>query len=901
MYRRDLSALPRALLAAWLFVFVMAGLPAAAAQPAGAPDAPADGSQANGVAVSAGADKSSPPAATAAKPFQEVIKEATVLPGLFTLYQKEDKVWLELKPEDFGQPLFFAIGLTHGVGERGSYGGQMGRSFIVEFKKIGNVVQLIAKNTNFTADGNIPIAQAVKQSFSDSLLAFSVVASKPHPERKSVLIEANALLLADIPMAAHRLEQTYRQAYGFDAKNSSFSKVRNAAEQTSFNVSAHYGLARLSLPPLIAPGATLAPVIPLPATLEDVRSLFLGFHYSFTKLPELMAPRGADDRIGHFVTTRWDYTTDFYPTPKVHYVNRWRLERQDAQAALSEPKQPIVFWLDRNIPDKYRSAIAAGILEWNKAFERIGFKDALRVEQQPKDTDFDTSDTRHASVRWFMGSDAGFAIGPSQVDPRSGEILDADIAISDALTRNPRRFVVQEAPPTALPDGWGGQDCGYALGALDQMNFALDLLEARGEIEPDSPAADAFVQALLKDVVMHEVGHALGLRHNFRSSTAYRLPQLADPAFTTSNGLSGSVMDYRPVNLAASGERQGEYAMSTLGPYDYWAIEYAYKPIAPEQERDELARIAARNTEPQLAYATDEEAGYGGALEGMDPEVNRWDLGDDPLIYYQKRWQLSRELWNRLQDKQFKPGDNYAMLRANLERGFRQVNIAALLTAKYVGGVVHLRDHAGSGRAPLNPVPAQRQRQALEALTKGIFSVDSFRFKPGFMSRLTVDQFERGPYGNPVGVNPDYSLSNQLLGIQRGVLDQLMSDGVATRILDADAKLSDPAQVLRLSELYDTLQAAIWSELKSGGDISALRRNLQREHLRRIATALTKPAATTPADARSLLRENARALQRDLRAALTKKGLSKETRAHLSEAENTLAEALKATFQRIGA
>ncbi|MBL0122331.1 MAG: zinc-dependent metalloprotease [Betaproteobacteria bacterium] len=196
---------------------------------------------------------------------------------------------------------------------------------------------------------------------------------------------------------------------------------------------------------------------------------------------------------------------------------------------------------------------------------------------------------------------------------------------------------------------------------------------------------------------------------------------------------------------------------------------------------------------------------------------------------------------------------------------------------------MHLRDHADSGRAPLNPVPAAKQRLALKLITDGLFRAESFKFKPEFVSRLVPDQFDRwfGGFGGSSlasVVNPDVSISGAVLALQRTTLDQLMADGVAARIIDAPSKMADAKQAFALSELYDTLQGAIWSELKTGGDINPLRRNLQREHLRRVVNTLIKPAATTPADARSLQRANAQQLQQQIRVAMAKSATRKARR-----------------------
>ncbi len=831
----------------------------------------------------------------ALKPFADVIKEAKEMPGLVGLWQKDDKVWLELKPDQLGPLYFLSWNFPQALGERGLYGGMMGDSHLVYFKRIGNTLQLLARNTAFTAQEGTPIAQAVAEGFSDSLLASAPVLSLPHPERKSFLVEANALLLKDLPMAATQLEFAFRQPYGFDAGNSSFLKVASAPDQTTFSVNAHFALAKLVIPPVSMPGAPPMPFTPPPRTLEDVRSLFLGFHYSLAKLPaEPMKPRLADDRVGHFVSTRWDFTTDFQPDERIHLVHRWRLEKADPAAALSRPKQPIVYWLDKNIPERYRETVKAGILEWNKAFERIGFKDAIEVKQQPADADWSTHDARHASVRWFLGVDAGFAIGPSMVDPRTGEILDADVGMGEIFTRGGREEFHEEIPPAAAP-GARADRCTYLAEARGELAFGADLLEARGDLEPGSPAEEAFVRSYLKDVVMHEIGHTLGLRHNFRASTVYSEAQLGDKAFTTGHGITGSVMDYTPTNIARNGSRQGDYHMQTLGPYDYWAIEYAYAPLDPAKEKEALARIAARGEQdPLLAFGTDQEAGFG--PDAMDPEVSRWDLGSDPLGYLAKRINLSQELLARLQERVLKPGEEYKSLRRTTTVALGRMGGAASNAAKYLGGVVYVRDHAGSPRAPLAPVNGGKQREALRLLTGSIFDMNALKLRPDFASRLTVDQFDRG-FGGAASA-PDFSLSSRVLAIQKSILGQVLNPALMRRILDTPEK-SPAKDVFRLPELFDGLGNAIWEEARKGAEPTGTRRGLQKEHVRQMVGLVLRANPATPDDARALARENLRSLQATLKAALARPGLGRETKAHYLEVLATLDETFKASVQRM--
>jgi hypothetical protein len=874
---------------------------AVAAAPAGVPAAGAPASR----------PAATPPATTAAaaaasgqpRPFADVIKDAKEAKGLIGVWQKEEKAWLEIDPELFGKPLFFSVNLARGLGENYIFGGMMGRSHLVEFRKVGGNVQLVARNERYFAGAGTPEARGVAEAFSESLLTWAPIASQPHPERKSVLVEASALLFADIPGAYAFLDRTYRQPYGFDARNSSLGTLRTAADAVAIQVNAHYAVSRLSQPPpTFAPGASVPSV---PSTLPDARSLFLGFQYNFAKLPdEPMRPRLADPRVGHFTTSRFDFSSDVRLTPYVSYAQRWRLEKKDPAAELSEPLRPVVFWLDRNIPLRYRDTVIAGVLEWNKAFERIGFKDAIQARVQPDDADFDTLDARVASIRWMTTAKPEFGgIGPRQVDPRSGEILDADIGIDPVRLRSARYRLADQranaAPAAAaafglLPEGL--LQCRVADFIAEDRGFALDLLAARDAVVPDSPEAEAFVLSDLKEVVMHEVGHALGLTHNFRASTVYTQVQLADREFTRANGVSGSVMEYTPINLALRGEPQGEYSMTTLGPYDYWAIEYAYRPLPPEREAEELARIAARSSEPQLAFALDEET-----FAGLDPDATEGDLGADPLAYAARRLALAKELWERWEARPLAPGESYASLRRNVARGITQVRGAGLLAARYIGGISVLRDGAGSGRTPMNPVPMAKQREALKLIEVGVFSVHSFRFRPEFLRSLSTDFADRhDAYDSAIAPGGlDFSLPLQVLAAQRAVLDRVMSDAVAQRLLDAEGKVDDPAQALKLAEVYATLRRAIWSDLKDGGgDIPLIRRNLQREHTVRVASALLRPSATMPADAKSLLRAEARALRADVAAAAARPGWSATTSAHLAESLAMLDEALKAPVVR---
>ena len=346
----------------------------------------------------------------------------------------------------------------------------------------------------------------MEAAFSPSLLSSAAVVSQPHAERKSVLVEANALFINDMTGVAVNLQRYYRQGYALDARNSAITEVRGNPDLLVLEVLGHYATPTISLPtPGSPPGA---PVPTAPRSVPDPRSLFMTLHYSLAKLPEhVMAPRKADGRIGYFSTNLSDYTDDLARSPRQRYVNRWRLDKQDPTAALSEPVKAITFWLDRTLPLKYRDAVTAGVLEWNKAFEAIGFKDAIHVEVQPDDASWDTLDFGRASLRWMTNASPAFgAIGPSHVDPRSGEILDADIGIESLSSRNLRALrsqvlaapVAPELPAELAARGMRPQAlCEYADQAAEQLGYALDVLGARGDLDPAGPEAEKFVQEVI--------------------------------------------------------------------------------------------------------------------------------------------------------------------------------------------------------------------------------------------------------------------------------------------------------------------------------------------------------------------------------------------------------------------
>lgn len=910
---------------------------APAAAPVAAPTALPGGSPTAArppAAAASGAPVATPPVAAAPAapaagqppPFALVLRDATKVDGLFTAWRKDEKVWLELKPSDLNTPFFLSPKLATGIGEAGVFGGLMARPQVIEFRRVHNLVQMLAVNTAFVGKAGTPEGRAVAASYSPSLLSSTPVASQPHPERKTVLIDASALFVNDMVGIAPALQRSFRQGYGLDGRNSAITKVRGNPDMLVLEVMNHYATGALATPTPGAPANVPSPSAP--RTLPDARSMFVNVHYSLAKLPEQPMPaRAADPRIGHFVHLQQDFGDDLQRSPKLRHVARWRLEKKDPAAELSEPVKPITYWMDRTVPVKYRGAITEGILEWNKAFERIGFKNAVVVKVQPDDADFDTLDFGVASVRWMVNASPLFgAIGPRHVDPRSGEILDADIAFESLSSRNIRSYRARifGGDASARAEAWdqllqvgsphaASASASNAIGAAlhqhdalvcdhaslgaEQLGYGLDVLAAQGEIDPDSPEAEAFVLAYLKDVTMHEVGHTLGLRHNFRASRIFSDKQVADPAFTGANAFTGSVMEYAPVNLPAPGEAPAAPFQVTLGPYDYWAIEYAYKPLAAGQEAAELKRIAARSAEPELAFGTDEDNFF-----GIDPDSLQSDLGNDPVAFARKRFEIARDLFRRQETRHLSPDQDYGALRRAVRFAVLDAGRAAGSLMRQIGGVRTLRDFPNSGRDPLQPVPAAQQRAALELLAAQVLAADSLVVSPALQRRLAPDYLERGDavlFGED-DVPTDYPLAQAVHEMRRAMLAFLMSDTLAGRLLDSEAKSQRPQDSLTVTELYGRLEAEVWSELAGRGDIPAPRRELQREHLNRLAATLLRSSFGARADARSLARVQAANLLPKLEAAGKRPGLSDAARVHLKDSAEVLRAALAAPLQRQG-
>ena len=861
----------------------------------------------------------SPPAKS---PFETMTTGMKKEEGLWTMYWKDQQLLVDFKPGQLNQNFIILTSIARGISAGQVLGGMswnFGDDVIWSFAKSGEKLQVLRRNVRFRANPGSPEANAVKLAYSDSILyALPILTTTP---TGGMLVDMTRIFMSDDENIGRSIGMS------FAADRSTWAKVKAYSKNVELQVGAVYTGGRDF------------------DTVADARGAQVNVHYSISLLPTGdYHPRAADDRIGYFLTVLKDFSDKKDDEHFVRYINRWNLQKADPSAKLSPPKEPIRFYMEKTVPINLRPYVRAGIEEWNKAFEKLGYANAIEVLQQTDADDWDPEDVRYNTFRWITAN-AGFAMGPSRVNPMTGQILDADIIFdADFLTSWKQIYETftaadaatlmgqpldqahgQKADPSAVAFGTAirqpghahdmGGHCNYCLGMQQQMGFAMAVLTTRGDIAAPVPGLpDELIAQGLKEVVMHEVGHTLGLRHNFKASAWKSLAEIDDPVKAAAEGTVASVMDYTPTNMAPKGVKQGLYYPQTIGPYDYWVIEYGYKHI-DGNEAAELKKIASRSAEPGLDYATDEDTR--GGIDS-DPLVNRFDFSKDPLEFARRQTKTSADLWSKVVERAVADGDGYQRARQAFGMLLNEYWRALSFVARYPGGIYVHRDHKGdaNGRAPFKPVEAAKQREAMALLNESAFNVPPLP-PPEVLNSLASTRWSHWGLREPRRL--DYPVHGQIELMQGNILTQLLSSSTLARLSDSELKQPVDGDTYTLAEHLRSIVEGIfreWREAAKPGEytnskpyISSLRRNLQRTALKRLAGLLNAPPTSpfriifgggsgggVPEDARTLMRMHLTDLDKQITVILAAQGVKLDdySRAHLQDSQERIRKLLQA-------
>ena len=824
--------------------------------------------------------------------FEKLVEGAELTEGFFDMYEKDGKLYLAVTPEQFGQDFLLDTRVAQGIGAAGLFGGTTLTYFemdLMALERHGDKVFLMQRPHRFGADGDPRARQAVDLTIGSSVIETAEVAAT-RDDDGAALIDATGWFASDLAGVSQRLRFLASTRPG-QPGSVSFDRERSFIEEAK-GFEDNIGIrAKLTYKPGEPVGL---------ASVPDGRYISLSVHYTLARLPERpMERRVADERLGNFQTVHKDFGAED-STFFRRYVNRWRLERGEQAGDRWRPVEPIVYYIDHNVPDEYRPWFKEGVEAWNEAFEAAGWEGAIVAADLPEGADPD--DLQYSTLRWNTSDDPGYgAIGPSKVDPRTGETLDADILFEANMFmgfRNTWRNLVNPmtaaqafeqalgvgeftAPDADVP---GIELPGFGTALEAQGALAGLVLAAQGGGEPGAPLPDEILGAFTVWVVMHEVGHTLGLQHNFRSSASTPNARLHDTEFTGRNGVFSSVMEYPTINLATDGAN-GHYYTTRPGSYDRWVIRYAY--VDGQEEANRIAREVSLQE-----HMFGNESGGPGAL---DPTINTYDLGADPLAWGTERSAMIRGLWEQLPDYVLLDNTPYAEMRNAFGQLMNEYARAVAPAVKYIGGQYMNRDRFGDGRDPFVNVPKAEQEAALALLVDRVFAANALTLTPELLQTFGAERRAGWDMNSTIDGRFDYPYQTLVLNLQSSVLNQLLDGSRLARIRDGEAKFGQ-AEVVTIPELFDALTVAVWSDL-GGRAITASRRDLQRAYLDAMTEILVDPEDGVPADARSVARWELSELRGRIEAATSTDAY---TRAHLAEAVARIDKALEAGLEAEG-
>jgi hypothetical protein len=812
--------------------------------------------------------------------------------GLFTVWNKAGKVYLELTPAQLDHDYILSAVPRNGLGGYfiSAGGGDYFAPKIIRFTRQDNKVAILFPNEYFIAPKNSADARAVEDQTAKSVVGVAKIAATDD-KTGNIVIDASALL-GDVIDFADTLKAALGnpepgKLYHLDADRSFFGPSKSFPDNTLIEVSQTW----------TADDASIVDNVP------DPRAILFKIDYNFIEPPKDAdyMPRIADDRVGYFDNVRLNFGTDKIGNRQTRYIIRWDIQKTDPTAAMSPAKHPMLFYMSNTIPDRYRDPIRRAVLEWNKAFIPLGISDAVQVKDQPNDPNWDADDVRYSVLRWLTDSNAGgFLEAQIYFDPRTGQefrtgvLFDADYLnfghLQDAYIVNPTGTI-----PFVRREQMLAQE------KRNQAGFGAVALSIMGDW-PGGQVPQKYIDDFLVDGTLHEVGHDMGLEHNFIGSQAYTFAQLKNASFTATHGVASSVMEYSPINLWPKGQSHGSYFMTTIGPYDYYAIHWGYAPVpgakTPDEELPTLRRWASQWSNPWFRFASDEDVSWFDA-HAVDPRVVQFDLSSDTLGWCGVRMDLARQLLTRIDQRFPQAGHPFEEERDAFGFVLGQYGRCGFILEHYIGGEYLSRARPGDpGMAPpLTPVPLADQRRAWQMLDRYVFAANTLQIPAATLNRLSYQEWEpqvNAAWGYDPPARHDVPIVEVISAYQNRVLTTIFQPLRLQRI-DEIVVRSKPGSTMTISDLFNWAQDSVYGSLRAQNlsDVPLLTRNLQASYTRMLIRMANVPARGTPYDAQALARSKLVSLSGTLRSALNSGSLDEISRAHLADLQSKVSIALE--------
>ena len=782
--------------------------------------------------------------ATPSKPtVADKVKSSKKTDGLFTIYQDTatGSVQLYVKKNQLGKEYIYQSFSMGGPTRLFLHQNMIRTTWIFKIRKNFDKLEFSQVNTNFWYDPQNAVSKAANVDVTDAVFYSAKIDGE---DSSGFVVAGDGLFISEKldpikPLIAPGPGANLVFNLGsLNATKSGYKSVRSYPNNTDVIVELAYD--------------NPAPFNQGGKDITDARYNRIRFQHSFLEMPENdFRARLDDPRVGYF-TQEIDNLTSIKVADYKDVINRWNLKKKDPSAAISEPIEPIVWWVENTTPVEFRQTIVEAGLKWNEAFEKAGFKNAVVMKIMPDDATWDPADIRYNVIRWVSSPYPPYgAIGPSFVNPKTGQIIGADITVewmSGSSSPIQEELFDVKSINTDLPSlllNPGKDDevnipankkwmvCNLAHELKMQFTTGLTTLEATG-------AAPAEIKELHKQflyfLIMHEMGHTMGLNHNMKSSQMLSPADAGNKDITRKMGLTGSVMDYPSVNVAYNRSKQGDYYTTKAGPYDLWAIEFGYTPFSPEQEAEGLKKILNRSTDPALVFGNDADDMRSPGGGGVDPRVMVNDMSNDMVAYAEDRFNLVNSLMGKLKEKYSKPGKSYAELRSRYGNLMGQRSQMAQSVSRYIGGVMVDRSFVGqeTPTKPFTPVSEAYQKKAMALLSKYIFAPDAFKNDAALFPYL---QLQRRGF-NFFGGGEDIKPQTTVLGMQVSLFAHLMSPNTLTRINNSGLY----GNTYSSAEMIGDLTKAVFSaDLKT--NVNLYRLNLQTEYVKGLAAITAAPVS----------------------------------------------------------